>query len=538
MTLVFHNGPVFVAGAKRRWARAVAVSDGRIVAVGTDADVRAVVGRDVEPIDLAGRMLAPGFQDAHVHPVMGGLTRLRCNLEDATDLAEALSTIRRYVHDHPDSEWIVGGGWNYPWFEGGNPSASLLDEITDKPVHLVGADGHSSWVNSTALRMARIDAESPDPSDGRIERLPDGSPMGTLHEGAMQLVEDIAPSESIGDIVAGLLEGQRYLHSVGVTAWQDAWIEPGVHQAYKRTASSGDLVSLVRGALWWDRERGIEQLEELLKASTESIGTYFPRTIKLMLDGVCENHTAAMLSPYLDAKGAVTDNAGIDFIGRGSLDEIVAAIDAAGLQVHFHALGDRAVRNALDAIEFARQRNGWTDLRPHLAHLQVIDPHDIPRFRHLGAVANIQPLWAVADAAMTDLTIPFLGEERTRHQYPFKSLIDAGATLAAGSDWPVSTPDVMQQIHVAVNRQSPGHESAEVFLPDQRIGLADALVAFTAGAAHVNHFDAATGTIQQGARADLVLLSGNPFDGEHVAGIEVDMTVVGGEVVYQRGHKE
>lgn len=538
MTLVFHNGPVFVADAARRWARAVAVRDGRIVAVGTDESVRAAIGPGAETVDLDGRMLVPGFQDAHVHPTMGGLTRLRCNLEDAKNLAEALATIVQYVHDHPDAEWIVGGGWNYPWFKGGNPPASLLDEITDKPVHLIGADGHSSWVNSTALRLARIDAETPDPPDGRIERSTDGSPVGTLHEGAMRLVEDIAPSESMDDLVAGLLEGQRYLHSVGVTAWQDAWIEPAVHATYRRAANSGDLVSLVRGALWWDRERGIEQLEELLKASTEGVGPYVPRTIKLMLDGVCENHTAALLGPYLDGAGVITDNSGLDFIEPVELNEIVAAIDAVGLQVHFHALGDRAVRNALDAVEFARNQNGWTDLRPHLAHLQVVDPQDVPRFRRLGASANIQPLWAVADDAMTELTIPFLGAERSQHQYPFRALIEAGATVAAGSDWPVSTPDVMQQIHVAVHRAPSSRPSRDAFLPDQRIGLTDALLAFTVGSAYVNHLDRQTGTIQEGARADLVLLSGNPFEVEHLADVEVDMTVVGGEMVYQRGQAE
>lgn len=533
MTVVFHNGPVFVGDAARRWARAVAISEGRIVAVGTDDTVRQSVGGDVELVDLEGRMLTPGFQDAHVHPVMGGMTRLRCNLEHATDLATALDMIRRYVTDHPDVEWVVGGGWNYPWFERGNPPATLLDEITELPVHLIAADGHSTWLSSSALAAAGITVDTPDPADGRIERHADGAPMGTLHEGAMRLAEQHLPPESMDDIVGGLMEGQRYLHSVGVTAWQDAWVEPAVHAAYRRSAEAGQLQSLVRGALWWDRERGMEQLDEHITLSKEGVGPYVPGTVKLMLDGVCENRTAALLGPYFDGNGHETSDSGLDFIDPTLLAEIVTAVDAAGLQTHFHALGDRAVRNALDAVQAARVKNGWTDTRPHLAHLQIVDPADVPRFRQLGATATIQPLWAVAEEAMTELTIPFLGEARSAHQYPFRSLVDAGATLAMGSDWPVTTPDVMEQIHVAVNRKTTDLDTT--FLPEQRMSLSDALSAFTAGSAYVNHLDDDTGTIEVGKRADLVLLAGNPYDSAAIANIEVDMTVVEGKIVYERG---
>lgn len=533
MKYVFANGPIFVGDAARSWARSVGVADGKIVAVGSESDVRSAVGAGAVEIDLAGRLLTAGFQDAHVHPMMGGLARMQCNLEDAHDLEAALREIGDYV-GHSTDGWVLGGGWNYYWFDGGNPPASLLDAITDRPVYLGGADGHSGWANSAALALAGITAGTPDPVDGRIERLADGSPQGTLHEGAMNLIERVAPQPGPSETRQALLEGQRFLLSLGITAWQDAWVTAPLHEAYRTLASSGELIAAVRGALWWDRTRGIEQLEELIDHSREGVGLYDPQTVKLMLDGVCENHTAALLTPYLDATGSSSGNAGLDFIDADHLVEVVTRIDAAGLQCHFHALGDRAVRNGLDAVEAARKTNGWNDTRPHLAHLQLVDPIDIPRFRQLGATANAQPLWAVLEGTMTDLTIPFIGPIRAATQYPWRSLLNAGATLAMGSDWSVSTPDVMAQAAVAVHRNSPQTGVEEIFLPEQRIGLADALAAFTAGSAFVNHRDDVSGTIERGKQADLVMLDADPFESERPDDVGVAMTMVAGDIVFEK----
>lgn len=533
MSYLFVNGPVFVGDAVRSWATAVGVADGKIVAVGGETEVRSVVGSGAVEIDLAGRLLTAGFQDAHVHPMMGGLARMQCNLEDVPDAEAALRVIADYVARSSDG-WVLGGGWNYYWFEGGNPPAALLDAITDRPVYLGGADGHSGWANSAALALAGVTAGTLDPIDGRIERLADGTPQGTLHEGAMEMIERVAPQPGPFEIRQALLEGQRFLLSLGITAWQDAWITPPLHEAYRVLASSGELIAAVRGALWWDRRRGIEQLDELIYYSREGVGSYDPRTVKLMLDGVCENHTAALLAPYLDANGSSTDNSGLDFIDPDDLAEVVTRIDAAGLQCHFHALGDRAVRNGLDAVQAARAANGWQDTRPHLAHLQLVDPVDVPRFRRLGATANAQPLWASLEGTMTDLTIPFIGPTRAATQYPWRSLLNAGATLAMGSDWSVSTPDVMAQAAVAVHRNSPKTGAEETFLPEQRIGLADALMAFTAGSAFVNHRDDVSGTIERGKQADLVLLDGDPFETERPDDVGVAITMVAGEIVFEK----
>ncbi len=307
-------------------------------------------------------------------------------------------------------------------------------------------------------------------------------------------------------------------------------------EAYRTAARDGSLTARVVGALWWDRERGAEQIPELAeKRAALSHGRFRAGTVKLMLDGVAENHTAALLDPYLDRCGCATANRGKSFIDPGRLPEYVTELDALGFQCHFHALGDRAVRDALDAVEAARAANGPSDTRPHLAHLQVVHPDDVPRFARLGATANIQPLWAAHEPQMDELTIPFLGPERAAWQYPFGALLRSGARLAAGSDWPVSSPDPLQGIHVAVNRVEPGG-TGPVFLPGERLGLAEALTAYTAGSAYVNHLDD-SGRVAVGALADLVVLDRDPFAGppEEIAQTAVALTYVGGERVYAAG---
>ncbi|MER5855832.1 amidohydrolase [Streptomyces sp900105245] len=537
--LLFTGGPVLTP--EGRTATAVAVTGDRITAVGR-AEVRELAGPRTEVVDLAGRLLLPGFQDAHVHPVPAGLELSRCDLSGATTAEDTVAAVRAYADAHPERKWILGGGWSMEAFAGGIPTKELLDAVVpDRPVYLPNRDHHGAWVNSRALELAGIDRHTPDPADGRIERDASGEPGGTLQEGAMQLVGRLTPAATPADRLAALLHAQRHLHALGITAWQDALIgdflgmdDPA--EAYRTAAREGTLTARVRGALWWDRERGAEQIPELVaRRDALSQGRFRAGTVKLMLDGVAENHTAALLDPYLDRCGCATANRGKSFIDPERLPAFVAELDALGFQCHFHALGDRAVRDALDAVEAARAANGPSDTRPHLAHLQVVHPDDVPRSARLGATANIQPLWAAHEPQMDELTIPFLGPERTAWQYPFAALLRSGARLAAGSDWPVSSPDPLQGVHVAVNRVEPGG-SRPVFLPDERLALADALTAYTAGSAYVNHLDD-TGRVAAGALADLVVLDRDPFAGppEAIAETAVALTYVGGERVFAAG---
>ncbi|WP_405593708.1 amidohydrolase [Streptomyces sp. NBC_01092] len=535
--LLFTGGPVLTP--EGRTATAVAVTGDRITAVGRQ-EVHDLAGPRTEVVDLAGRLLLPGFQDAHVHPVPAGLELTQCDLTATRTADETLAVVRAYADAHPEREWITGGGWSMEAFEGGTPTKELLDAVVpDRPVYLPNRDHHGAWVNSRALALAGITRDTPDPADGRIDRDPSGEPSGSLQEGAMQLVGRLTPPATQADRVAALLHAQRRLHALGITAWQDALVgdflgmdDPA--QAYAAAARDGSLTARVVGALWWDRERGAEQIPELVeRREALSHGRFRATSVKLMLDGVAETGTAALVDPYLDRCGCATANRGTSFIAPEQLPKYVTELDALGFQCHFHALGDRAVRDALDAIEAARAANGPSDTRPHLAHLQVVQPADVPRFARLGAIANIQPLWAAHEPQMDELTIPFLGPERAAWQYPFGALLRSGARLAAGSDWPVSSPDPLHGIHVAVNRVAPESAEAPVFLPGERIGLADALTAYTAGSAYANHLDE-TGEVRVGALADLVVLDRDPFDGPvgEIAETRVAVTYVGGERVY------
>jgi predicted amidohydrolase YtcJ len=512
--LVLTGGAIFTADSARSWAQALAVEGGRIVAVGGDRDVRPLIGHQTRVIDLHGRTVTPGFQDAHVHPPHGGLYRLRCELHGLTGRETYLATIDAWLRANPGEPWLRGGGWSMGDFPGGTPRKEDLDRVCpDRPAFLPNRDGHGAWVNSRALALAGITAEMPDPPDGRIERDADGSPSGTLHEGAMDLVERLVPRDTVEELEQAILESQRYLHSLGITAWQDAIVTEQTLAAYLAIAGRGELTARVVGALWWERDEDERQVERLLDQRTRGQAPRFAATsVKIMQDGVAENFTAAMTADYLDTEGRSSGNRGLSFVEPGLLERAVTRLDAEGFQVHFHALGDRAVREGLDAIEAARLANGWSDGRHHLAHLQLVHPDDRPRFRQLGAIANAQPYWAVHEPQMDELTIPFLGPERTAWQYPWRSLRAAGAMLAMGSDWSVSTPDPLLQLEVAVNRVSDQHRDAPPFLPGERLELVDALTAFTAGSAYVNHLDEA-GSIAVGHLADLAILDRDLFDG-------------------------
>ena len=541
--------PAGGAEASKSGGAAVAIRGGRVVAVGAhgDRDVRDAAGPGCETVDLNGRALLPGFQDAHVHPAFAGLTMVRCNLIGAQSLDEALARIARYIAGHPDAEWIAGSGWRMEWFASGTPSRQLLDQHTGgRPAFLVNRDVHGAWANTRALELAGIGPGTPDPPDGRIEREADGGPQGTLHEGAATLVGRHVPAASLEEKVQGLLLAQEHLHARGITAWQDAIVgdylgNPDPLPAYLAAAQTGKLTARVRGALWWDRHRGGDQFEELLARREEGqAGRFTAGTVKIMQDGVAENFTAGMIDPYLDSCGGQGGERGLSYVPPDVLREQVTRLDAAGFQVHLHAIGDRAVREALDAVQAARTANGPSGGRHHIAHLQVMHPADVPRFAALGVTANIQALWAAHEPQMDELTIPFLGPERAQRQYLFGDLLRSGARLAAGSDWAVSSANPMRAVHVAVNRSLPGAVGAEAepFLPAQGLGLAEALAAYTAGSAYVNHLDGdgGTGAIEPGMLADLVVLERDPF--AHPPGdlgsTRVLATYVQGDAVYQR----
>jgi predicted amidohydrolase YtcJ len=541
--LLLQGGPVWTGCADHPDADAVALQGGRVIAV--DSDAAALAGPDTRVVDLAGRLALPGFIDAHVHPVQGGLGLQGCTLTELPDDEDAyLRALAAYAGTQPPGDWLRAAGWSMSAFPGGTPTRQSLDRaVPDRPVFVPNRDAHSAWVNSRALELAGIDRDTPDPPGGRIEREPDGTPSGTLHERAMELVSVLVPSADDEQRLQGLLRAQEHLHALGIVAWQDAivgsyagWGDP--YPAYLRAVRDDLLTARVTGALWWDRNRGLEQVDELVELRAEgTTGRFRPLAVKIMQDGVAESFTAGMQEPYLDGHGHPTGNRGLSYVEPELLAEAVTLLDRRGFQVHVHAIGDRAVRETLDAFAAARVANGPSAGRHHLAHLQVVHPDDVPRFSELDLAANIQPLWACHEPQMDKLTLPFLGEPRGSWQYPFGDLLRSGTRLAAGSDWPVSSADPLHGIQVAVTRRrTDGDPTAyEPLLPDQAIGLSDALRAYTAGSAYVTHDDDA-GVLRPGSRGDVVVLDRDIFSRpvDQIASAGVDLTIVDGRVVHER----
>lgn len=534
--LLLLGGAVYTADAARRWADGVAISGGRIVGVGAESELADLRGPQTRVWNCRERLILPGFQDAHVHALWGGLEARQCNLHDGGDAESLLGVVAAYAAAHPELDWVLGSGWGMDAFPGGTPHRAQLDAIVDdRPVFLINRDGHGAWVNGVALELAGITATTPDPPGGRIERDDRGEPTGTLHEHAMDLVGDLAPKPTADTLRRALIDAQRTLHELGITAWQDPLVTESELAAYRSVDDAGELTARVALDLLWERDQGAEQLDRLQDLrSTGTAGRVRATGVKIFQDGVAENFTAAMLEPYLDGAGGTRDGAGISMIEPQDLDRYVTLLDEAGFQVHFHAIGDRAVRESLDAIAAAQKKNGRRDARHHICHLQVIHPEDIPRFRQLAVIANCQPFWACHEPQMDELTIPFLGPERSARQYPFASLRRSGAVLAFGSDWTVSTANPLLEIEVAVRRVAPDTREVEPFLPDERLDLPACLDAFTMGSAFVNRLEHATGSLEVGKRADLAVLDGNPFepDGGFVGDRRVLATLVDGESVF------
>ncbi|HEU4898913.1 MAG TPA: amidohydrolase [Actinomycetota bacterium] len=547
--LLIVGAPVWTGDPARPWADAVAVRGGRVAAVGPERQVAARRGPATRVLALHGGLVLPGFADAHVHTAASGLELAQCNLHGVEPAAYP-AAVAGYAAGHPEAAWVLGGGWTMDAFGTAGPRAEALDAVVaDRPVLLESSDGHSAWVNRHALELAGITRTTPDPPRGRIERDAAGEPTGTLHEAAKDLVAELAPEPSPAEWEAAVERGQAHLHRLGITAWQDANVDPGMLAAYRAVAERGRLTGRAVAALRWEVEAGKAQLPDLAERRTAVEGSGEPQggapenrllgrltagAVKLFADGVFENRTAAMLAPYLDGDGRPTGNLGIGMLGAEELADVVTALDGEGFDVHVHAIGDRAVRDTLDAFEAAAAANGRRDARHQIAHLQFVHPADRPRFRRLGVIANAQPYWSCLNPYMRELTLPFLDPERAGWQYPWASLRRAGAALAFGSDWSVSTANPLAEIEVAVHRVAPGGPDGEVFLPDERVDLPTALAAFTSGSAHALRLEAETGTVTPGKLADLAVLDRDPFDpaGGPIGAVRVLATLVEGEPVW------
>jgi predicted amidohydrolase YtcJ len=532
--LVLVNGAIYTLAPSRPWAEALAVREGHLVFVGDEGGAFRFVGPATAVVDLDGQMVLPGFQDTHAHPLSGGLELGECNLYQAKTAAEVEGVIRAYVAQHPDHPWIRGNGWQLPVFPGANPRRELLDRIVpDRPAYFAAADGHSAWVNSKALALAGITRATRDPRNGRIERDPaTGQPTGTLREAAMSLVAKLLPEyplpERIGAARRALAEANRF----GITSIVDANAGLAYLDAYRALDDRGELNARVFVALETEPnpvESETVRLRELRRRYTGSRLT--ANAVKFFADGVIEARTAALLAPYL---GHGRDAGSLNYTPEDLTARITAA-DREGFQIHAHAIGDRAIRVTLDALEHARQQNGPRDARPVIAHLELLDPADIPRFRRLGVIASVQPMWALADKYITDLTEPVLGPARSRWLYPIASLMNSGAVVAGGSDWTVSSLNPLDAIQVALTRRDPDAPAGPAWIPEQRVDLPRMIAAYTINGAFAMRLDRETGSLEAGKAADLIVLEKNLFEVPvtEIHKVKVVLTVLEGREVWR-----
>lgn len=519
--ICFRGGTVW-RGAGVEPTDALLIEHGRIAAVGADAVAQARHRDDVEHVDLAGGFLMPSFGDGHAHPLFGGLEAEGPDVRSAASVDEIVAEVRRYAEAHPDAEWIQGASYDGSLAEGGLFDARWLDAaVADRPVVLRAWDYHTVWCNMRALELAGITAQTPDPVLGEIPRRDDGEPLGTLREwGAVDLVAAVCPPRDESVRLRAIERAADYYLARGVTWVQDAWVEPEGIDTYLTAAERGILRMRVNLAQYADPRRFAAQLPRMIedRARVEALAhpLLTARTVKFFADGVVENETGALLEPYCSG----LHDHGMRVWAGDSLAEAVRAVDAEGFQIHIHAIGDAAVRQALDAIEHAVRSNGPRDRRPVIAHAQLVDAADLARFVELGVIPNMQPLWAQLDALMTVLTIPRLGAERADRQYRMRTLLDGGAALAFGSDWPVSSGAPLDGLAVAISRRTDEGEPAAGWTPDEIVDVERALDAYSTAVAYQAFADAADapwGSIQPGAAADLVWLAHDPRELDHGA---------------------
>ncbi len=513
--LVLLEGRIYTLDAARSWAEALAVRGGRIVYVGPDAGAARFVGAETRVLRLGGKMVLPGFHDSHVHLVSGGVELAQCDLNGIENQEELFARIRACAAGRDPDAWVVGGGWALPLFPDGNPAKEQLDALVgNRPAYLSAADGHSAWVSSRALALAGIGRKTPDPAQGRIERSASGEPSGTLREAASHLMDGVLPKITPDDRLAGLRRSLALAHSFGITSAIEASASSKVLETYATLDRSGELQMRVLVSLRADPAVGEAQVPELLQLRDSARGLRRVRAtaVKMFADGVIEARTAALLAPYLGKPGPLGAES------RGELNwepetfaRMATRLDREGFQVHIHAIGDRAIRESLNALAAAQRANGTRDARHHVAHIQLFDPADIPRFRELGVAANFQPLWAWADPYIVDLTEPVLGPERSRWLYPIRSLAASGATVVAGSDWSVSSLNPLQAIEVALTRRNPASAAGPAWNPQETVDLPTMLAAYTIAGARLAFEERETGSLEVGKAADLIVLDRDLF---------------------------
>ncbi len=538
--MVLLHGKIYTVNAKQSWAQAVAIRGEKIVAVGDDAEIEKLCGPATKVVDAGGKLVLPGFVDCHIHFLEGSVSLGQANLEGAKNPADLQRILREYAAKHPGDGWILGGGWNYAMFGVENlPDKKYLDELfPHRPVFLSGYDGHTSWANSKALSLAGIKKDTPNPANGAIVRDPQtGEATGALKESASRLVGKLVPQPTRAEKLDALRAGIHWANQNGLTRVHSAGGDFEDFDLYDELRRNGELTLRMYIAYFLNppelRPKDLAAIEDARKKYT---GDWLSGgVVKMMIDGVIESHTAALLEPYTDdpsTKGKL-------FWDSDKYKAAVAELDKRGLQIFTHAIGDYAVRTALDAYENAENVNHTQDRRPRIEHIETIAAEDIPRFGKFGVIASMQPLHAYPDEDTLRVWAGSVGPDRASRAWVWNSIAKSNGHLAFGSDWNVVTLNPWEGLQMALTRQTMEGTPPGGWLPQEHVTLPEAVEAYTLGAAYAGRREQTEGSIEPGKLADLVIVSQNIFeiDSHQIAQTKVVKTVVGGRVVYEADAK-
>ena len=535
--VIITNARIYTVNPHQPWAEAIAITGGKIVAVGDRKRIEGLRTPNTRVIDAGQRLLTPGFVDCHIHFMQGSLGLTQVDLNEVTSVAEIQKRVKTYADNHPNAPWIQGMGWTYPTFgPSALPNKKMLDDVMpDRPVFLEAFDGHSAWANSKALALAGIDRNTPDPPNGKIIRDEKGDPTGALQESAADMVAAKTPEPPRSERLDALRKGLREANRVGLVRVHSAGQDFEYLDLYDELRKRGELTLRFYIAYFLDppglTPQSTALIENARKQFSPSDDWIETGAVKTMLDGVIEAHTAAMLAPYSDDPSQI----GKLFWDPDAYKSNVADLDARGFQIFTHAIGDKAVRLALDSYQNAAEVNHTKDARARIEHIETVSVADIDRFGKLGVIASMQPLHAYPDEDTLDIWSRNAGPERASRAWVWGSIQRSGGALAFGSDWPVVTLNPWRGVQMAMTRQTTEGKPAGGFIPSQRLSLEDAIRAYTLGAAFAGHREKTEGSLEPGKLADLLLLDQDLFKIEpsEISKTEVLMTMIGGKIVYQ-----
>lgn len=537
-SLILHNGKIWTAEGKDIFVEAVAITGNIITAVGQSSNIRKLAGDSTRVIDLNGQLVTPGFNDAHIHFLNGAKGLAEVELTETKTAEEVLAYLKKYAQDFPDRKWIAGRGWQYMFYAGGLPHKKMLDALEiDRPIYLKAYDGHTAWANSKALELAGIDRHFKFKAFGEIVPDANGEPTGVLKEEAMQLVSKLIPPKTRAENLEALRLGMKMAAQLGITSIQNASGNLNELSLYEELLKDRELSIRASVAFSVGDETTDGDIQSFVQAR-DRVGInpmLRAHAVKFMIDGVIEGHTAFMLAPYIDRVPKELSPTGQLSMTLPTFDELVTTFDSLGFQIYTHAIGDRGVRETLNAYESARNKNGSKDARHRIEHIETIDPTDIPRFAQLGVMPSMEPIHA--EPGTVAVWEKAIGEKRLPYSFAWASMLKANAKLVYSSDWPACVSlNPIRGLHTAVNRKTIDGKPESGWVPEQKISMADALLAYTHMGAYSSFEENIKGKIKPGFLADVIVLSQDLFtiDPMHTYKTSVVMTVFDGKVIYEK----